>query len=203
MQGLLQKVTAGVVNVIYSRYTEGPGAAFGLLEDGTKVFISPRNYREGYVPEVGDTVELIIVPNHPDHRDKTDFKAVSCKFICSLEASTPENIVQVNKEPTLEEKIMDVLDGWCDDNGDWIPMTTRQICDELGSGYGVAADIRDELSRLHKSGKIVKADIKSTENQKRVSLTLWAYTLHAFTYGMEENEIDEAVEVHSQTAVNI
>ena len=97
MHGLMQKVTAGVVSVIYSKYTEGPGAAFGLIEDGTKVFISPKNFREGYVPEVGDTVELIIVPNHPEHRDKTDFKAVSCKFIGSLEATTPENIIQVNK----------------------------------------------------------------------------------------------------------
>ena len=196
MHGLLQKVKAGVVNVIYSEFMEGPGAAFGLLEDGTKVFISPKVYG-GYVPEVGDTVELVIVPNHPDHREKTDHKAVTCKFVCSLEVRSPETIVPVNKEPTLEEKILDVLDGWCDDNGDWIPMTTRQICDELGSSYGVAADIRDELSRLHKSGKIVKADIRSTEKQKRVSLTLWAYTLHAFTYGMEENELDEAVEVHS------
>ena len=193
----MQKVTAGVVNVIYSKYMEGPGASFGLLEDGTKVFISPKNYREGYVPEVGDTVELVIVPNHPDHRDKTDFKAVSCKFICSLEATTPENIVQVNREPTLEEKIMDVLDNYVDDNGDWIPVTTRQICDELGSSYGVASMVRDELLRLHKSGKIVKADIKSTENQKRVSLTLWAYTFMRSLYGMEENELDEAMEVHS------
>ena len=165
----MQKVTAGVVNVIYSRYMEGPGAAFGLIEDGTKVFISPKNYREGYVPEVGDTVELIIVPNHPEHRDKTDFKAVSCKFIGSLEATTPENIVQVNKEPTIEEKIMDVLDGWVDDNGDWIPITTRQLCDELGSNYGVAADIRDELSRLHKSGKIVKADINKLTKAFKLS----------------------------------
>lgn len=189
---IMEKKTVGIVSVLPSNYSDTI-TAFGQDENGDQVFISPNLLRQ-YDPQIGDTVEAVVVLNHPDKRDRTMYRAVSVRFISGLESSI-ENIVPIKKEPPLSERIMDIVEDWQDENGNPLPVTSRQICESLGS-RGVDTAIRDELEKLHKGGSIVKASIYSKENQKRVSLTLWAASLDAFTWGLEEEELDEALEVH-------
>lgn len=189
---LMEKKTVGIVSVLPSNYSDTI-TAFGQDEDGEQVFISP-NLLSQYDPQVGDTVEVVVVLNHADKRDRTKYRAVSVRFISGLDNSI-ENIVPIKKEPPLSERIMDIVEDWQDDHGNPLPVTSRQVCEGLGS-RGVDTAIRDELEKLHKGGSIVKASIYSKENQKRVSLTLWAASLDAFTWGLEEEELDEALEVH-------
>jgi hypothetical protein len=188
----MEKKTVGIVSVLPSNYSDTI-TAFGQDNEGEQVFISPNLLRQ-YDPQVGDTVEVVVVLNHPDKRDRTKYRAVSVRFISGLDSSI-ENIVPIKKEPPLSERILDVVEDWQDDHGCPMPITSRQICEELGS-RGVDTAIRDELEKLHKVGSVVKASIYSKENQKRVSLTLWAASLDAFTWGIEKEELDEALEVH-------
>lgn len=190
---MMHKMNIGVVNIIQSKYMDDKAAAFGMTEEEDQVFISP-SVMHDYTPQIGDTLEAIVVLNTPELRDRTKWKAISVRYIQGFDTSI-ENIVSIKREPTLEEQILDILNDYVDDHGATLPMTSRQICEELGS-RGVDTVIRQELEKLHKTGKVVKADIYAKEKQQRVSLTLWALSLDAFTYGMEEEEVHEAMEVH-------
>ena len=152
------------------------GAGFALCQrEECDIFIS-NHLLEGTGIDVGDIVKAIVVPNNFG-KANTPYKAIRVDrlrgFDSVIEDIEPE-VEPEPDEPTLQERVLELLEGNPDDY-----FTVNEIMEELELDLG-HNEVLYSCDGLHSIGSICKASVWAPNYTKKSTFNLYSKNITAF-----------------------
>jgi len=153
------------------------GAGFAMCQqEECDVFIS-NHLLEGTGIDVGDLVKALVVPNNFG-KASTPYKAIRIDllkgFARVIEEIEPDSEPDESDELTLQERVLELLEGNPDDY-----FTVNEIMEELELDIG-HNEVLYSCDGLHSIGSICKASVWAPNYTKKSTFNLYSKNITAF-----------------------
>lgn len=167
-------VFANQYKVIIVTFTTQFADGFGYTDDGEQVFI-PRGLMQKYFVEQGDAVRCKVVRNDPKFQERCPWRAYHVEVLTKEDedyeayhdAMLGETQVLDGPEsyiPTKEERLFSMLN----------EVEMMSTADVAALWHKDTNYTRPILERLHRDGKLVRADVFTHATQTKASRSMWA-----------------------------
>jgi len=175
------------------------GFAFAITDEGEQIFIPPHVVID-QILTLGDRREIQVVTNpEQDHRDRTQWLAVSFSDDAQLADTTPtqsdleaERAASWQTMPAEIHAAADALNSYNAESRDeavYEYISNHMYCTSTELGNHIGADARtaaNSAMRLFNAGRIAKADVYGRVGLKRATMILWAKSADDFVGGDEQ-----------------
>ena len=177
------------------------GFAFAITDEGEQIFIPPHVVIDQSLT-LGDRREIQVVTNpDQDHRDRTQWLAVSFSDDAQLSDTTPtQSDLEAERAAswqTMPAEIQDAADAlnkrFADpesrDEEVYEYICHSVYCTSTELGNHIDADARtaaNSAMRLFNAGRIAKADVYGRVGLRRATMILWAKSADDFVGGDEQ-----------------